>query len=268
LAIGSDKTVPLFGLGSAEPASNRSAIIEFLVGYVDAAEYERLRGRLDEVVTAPITMSWGSRALLFRDPDGCDHIACGTARGRHSHHSRSRIHARVPGERWDCNRRFQRIWWTRTRAVPECDGVDESFITDIHQCGDPRERAWRAWVPPKMTVSIDGNAISTTTVSATSWTNYTTAATIDAGMHTLSIAFTNALNILFCRRSLFLDNVSLPAAVVTGTLPTGGFAPATAGKTTWSMAFDDEFNDTSLDTTKWVTFWYSATGPRPAGWRG
>jgi predicted enzyme related to lactoylglutathione lyase len=69
LAIGSDKTVPLFGLGSAEPASNRSAIIEFLVGDVDA-EYERLRGRLDEVVTAPTTMPWGNRALLFRDPDG------------------------------------------------------------------------------------------------------------------------------------------------------------------------------------------------------
>ena len=69
LAIGSDKTVPLFGQGSAEPASNRSAIIEFLVGDVDA-EYERLRGRLDEVVTAPTTMPWGNRALLFRDPDG------------------------------------------------------------------------------------------------------------------------------------------------------------------------------------------------------
>ena len=69
LAIGSDKTVPLFGVGSAEPASNRSAIIEFLVGDVDA-QYERLRGRLDEVVTAPTTMPWGNRALLFRDPDG------------------------------------------------------------------------------------------------------------------------------------------------------------------------------------------------------
>jgi predicted enzyme related to lactoylglutathione lyase len=69
LAIGSDKTVPLFGRGSAEPASNRSAIIEFLVGDVDA-QYERLRGRLDEVVTAPTTMPWGNRALLFRDPDG------------------------------------------------------------------------------------------------------------------------------------------------------------------------------------------------------
>src|ERR1700742_4325919 len=43
LAIGSDKTVPLFGQGSAEPAANRSAIIEFIVDDVDA-EYERLRG--------------------------------------------------------------------------------------------------------------------------------------------------------------------------------------------------------------------------------
>ena len=69
LAIGSDKTVPLFGVGSAEPAANRSAIIEFIVGDVDA-EYARLQGQLDEVVTEPTTMPWGNRALLFRDPDG------------------------------------------------------------------------------------------------------------------------------------------------------------------------------------------------------
>ena len=69
LAIGSDKTVPLFGAGSAQPAANRSAIIEFLVEDVDA-EYERLRGRIDEIVTVPTTMPWGNRALLFRDPDG------------------------------------------------------------------------------------------------------------------------------------------------------------------------------------------------------
>ena len=62
---------------------------------------------------------------------------------------------------------------------------------------------------PSMTVLIDGKAISTTTVSATSWTNYTTAATINAGTHTLSIAFTNALNVIFCSRSLFLDNVTV-----------------------------------------------------------
>jgi predicted enzyme related to lactoylglutathione lyase len=69
LAIGSEKTVPLFGIGSAEPAANRSAIIEFIVDDVDA-EYERLRGQLSEVVTEPTTMPWGNRALLFRDPEG------------------------------------------------------------------------------------------------------------------------------------------------------------------------------------------------------
>jgi predicted enzyme related to lactoylglutathione lyase len=69
LAIGSDKTVPLFGAGSAEPGANRSAIIEFLVDDVDA-EYERLRVDVGKIVTAPTTMPWGNRALLFRDPDG------------------------------------------------------------------------------------------------------------------------------------------------------------------------------------------------------
>ena len=69
LAIGSDKTVPLFAAGSAEPAANRSAILEFLVDDVDA-EYQRLCSHLDEVVTEPTTMPWGNRALLFRDPDG------------------------------------------------------------------------------------------------------------------------------------------------------------------------------------------------------
>lgn len=69
LAIGSDKTVPMFGAGSAEPGANRSAIIEFLVDDVDA-EWERLRGHVGEAVTEPTTMPWGNRALLFRDPDG------------------------------------------------------------------------------------------------------------------------------------------------------------------------------------------------------
>lgn len=69
LAIGSDKTVPLFGAGCAEAGANRSAIIEFIVDDVDA-EFERLRSYVGEVVTEPTTMPWGNRALLFRDPDG------------------------------------------------------------------------------------------------------------------------------------------------------------------------------------------------------
>jgi catechol 2,3-dioxygenase-like lactoylglutathione lyase family enzyme len=69
LAIGSTRTVPLFGPGSAQPASNRTAIIEFLVDDVDGV-YAELTGFVDDFVNEPTTMPWGNRALLFRDPDG------------------------------------------------------------------------------------------------------------------------------------------------------------------------------------------------------
>src|SRR3954454_19419006 len=69
LAIGGVATVKLFGEGSAEPAANRSAIVEFRVDDVDA-EYARLRDTIDQVVQEPATMPWGNRSLLFRDPDG------------------------------------------------------------------------------------------------------------------------------------------------------------------------------------------------------
>ncbi|SDT18955.1 VOC family protein [Microlunatus soli] len=69
LAIGSDRTVSLFAEGSAEPAANRSAIVEYLVDDVDA-EYRRLKDLETEVVTEPTDMPWGNRALLLRDPDG------------------------------------------------------------------------------------------------------------------------------------------------------------------------------------------------------
>jgi len=68
LAFGTTDTVALFKEGSAEPAANRSAIIEFQVEDVDA-EYERLRNEL-EVVMAPKVMPWGNRAAQFRDPEG------------------------------------------------------------------------------------------------------------------------------------------------------------------------------------------------------
>ena len=69
LAIGGTATVTLFGEGSAEPAANRTAIIEFRVDDVDA-DYARLRDVVGEVVQPPTTMPWGNRSLLFRDPDG------------------------------------------------------------------------------------------------------------------------------------------------------------------------------------------------------
>ncbi|MBF6347668.1 VOC family protein [Nocardia flavorosea] len=69
LAIGSTRTVALFAAGSARPADNRTAIIEFLVPDVDA-EYRRLRDRVEDFVNESTTMPWGNRSLLFRDPDG------------------------------------------------------------------------------------------------------------------------------------------------------------------------------------------------------
>jgi len=68
LAIGNAETVALFKAGSAEPAANRTAIIEFQVNDVDAA-FARLKDDV-EVVHAPKLMPWGNRAAQFRDPEG------------------------------------------------------------------------------------------------------------------------------------------------------------------------------------------------------
>lgn len=69
VAIGSTRTVGLFGPGAARPADDHTAIIEFLVEDVDR-EYDRLKSWLTDVVTVPTTMPWGNRSLLVRDPDG------------------------------------------------------------------------------------------------------------------------------------------------------------------------------------------------------
>lgn len=69
LAIGSTASVALFGPGSAKPADNHTAIIEFIVDDADA-EYVRLKGWVEDFVNEPTTMPWGNRSLLLRDPDG------------------------------------------------------------------------------------------------------------------------------------------------------------------------------------------------------
>ena len=69
LAIGGERTVALFGAGSARPADNHSCIIEFRVDDVDK-EYARLENVVGAFVQKPTTMPWGNRSLLFRDPDG------------------------------------------------------------------------------------------------------------------------------------------------------------------------------------------------------
>ena len=69
LAIGSKRTMDMFGSGAARPADNHSAILEFRVEDVDK-EYEKLAAAIGEFVQRPTTMPWGNRSLLFRDPDG------------------------------------------------------------------------------------------------------------------------------------------------------------------------------------------------------
>ena len=71
LAIGSTRTLQLFGGGEvAQAAQNRTVIIEFMVSDVDAV-YQSQQTLIDNTrVQKPTTMPWGNRSLLFRDPDG------------------------------------------------------------------------------------------------------------------------------------------------------------------------------------------------------
>jgi len=69
LAIASTRTLAFFGEGIAQPAANKSVIIEFLVDDVDEA-YEQIKALTHDIVQKPTTMPWGNRSLLFRDPDG------------------------------------------------------------------------------------------------------------------------------------------------------------------------------------------------------
>ncbi|MFI5571351.1 VOC family protein [Streptomyces sp. NPDC051740] len=69
LAIAGTRTVPLFAPGSARPADNHSVITEFLVDDVDRV-HRNLTGFVTDFVNGPVTMPWGNRSLLFRDPDG------------------------------------------------------------------------------------------------------------------------------------------------------------------------------------------------------
>lgn len=69
LAIGSTKTLALFGNNIAEPSANKSVIIEFLVENVDNS-YELVKNATNDILQQPVTMPWGNRSILFRDPDG------------------------------------------------------------------------------------------------------------------------------------------------------------------------------------------------------
>jgi predicted enzyme related to lactoylglutathione lyase len=70
IAIGSTRTLQVFGGAIARAAENHSVILELQVDDVDA-KYSKLSGVIgNSLVQAPTTMPWGNRSLLFRDPDG------------------------------------------------------------------------------------------------------------------------------------------------------------------------------------------------------
>ena len=69
LSIVSKRSVDLFSGGAAEPAANRSVILDFEVEDVDR-EYSRLQRFVGEFVLRPQDQPWGNRSMLFRDPDG------------------------------------------------------------------------------------------------------------------------------------------------------------------------------------------------------
>ncbi|KJC63617.1 VOC family protein [Agreia bicolorata] len=68
-AIASSATVAMLEDSAPKPGPDGSIIVEFMVTDVDA-EFDRLRGVIDDLVLAPTTMPWGNRSTLFRDPDG------------------------------------------------------------------------------------------------------------------------------------------------------------------------------------------------------
>jgi catechol 2,3-dioxygenase-like lactoylglutathione lyase family enzyme len=69
LAISSKCSVDLFHAGAAQPAANQSVILDFQVQDVDR-ERSRLHTLINEFILEPTDQPWGTRSMLFRDPDG------------------------------------------------------------------------------------------------------------------------------------------------------------------------------------------------------
>lgn len=68
LAIGAAETVALWRDGSAEPAANRSLVIELQVEDIQS-DYGRLKDRV-ALVHELKTMPWGNTTFQVRDPEG------------------------------------------------------------------------------------------------------------------------------------------------------------------------------------------------------
>ena len=69
LAICSKRSVDLFGAGAAVAGVNQSMILDFEVEDVDQ-ERLRLQDIIKEFVLEPTNQPWGTRSMIFRDPEG------------------------------------------------------------------------------------------------------------------------------------------------------------------------------------------------------
>lgn len=91
---------------------------------------------------------------------------------------------------------------------------------------------------PNMRISVDGKVVSNTSVTATSWSDYTTTTAIPAGSHAVSIAFTNDNYVSeSCDRNLLLDKLTLVAAI-TPTTTTTTPPPPSPGPRSYFQAAD------------------------------
>jgi catechol 2,3-dioxygenase-like lactoylglutathione lyase family enzyme len=68
-AISSQGKMDLHGAGAAISGANRSMVLDFEVADVDA-ERGRLSAIVGRFVLEPTDQPWGSRSMMFRDPDG------------------------------------------------------------------------------------------------------------------------------------------------------------------------------------------------------
>ncbi len=69
LALSSQHAVNIYCRCAAVPCQNRSLILDFEVEDVDE-ERRRLGDTVGRMVLEPTTQPWGTRSMLFRDPDG------------------------------------------------------------------------------------------------------------------------------------------------------------------------------------------------------
>lgn len=101
-----------------------------------------------------------------------------------------------------------------------------------------RAKGQRCQGMPTMVVGIDGTTVGTTTVNATTWTDYATTVNIPAGSHAVTVAYTNDARSLLCDRNLLVDKLTFVTGGPTtppgtpGSISLGAVIPFTAADLT------------------------------------